>query len=138
MILSRSTVITISCERISQDTEVLTTKHTRRQREHWGSLEIEMVGKHKKRLDLVRVLVLSLAVLFVLFAAQGLSHSHPSGRADAACQVCQAVHIGSAPKTVTSLLFSPLVATGYVQPFIVTIHQELFFHDSPSRAPPTA
>ena len=97
-----------------------------------------MVGKSKTRHGQVRVVALILAVLFVVFVAQGLSHSHPSGRADAACQVCQAAHISSAPKSLTPSPFSPLVATGYVQPFIVTIHQELFFHDSPSRAPPTA
>src|SRR5450755_633423 len=99
-----------------------------------------MVSKFKKSRGHVRAVALTLAVLFVfiVFVSQGLSHSHPSGRADAACQVCQAAHIGSAPKSLTPSLFSPLVATGYVQPFIVTIHQELFSHDSPSRAPPTA
>jgi hypothetical protein len=25
-----------------------------------------------------------------------------------------------------------------VQPFLLTLHEELFFHDSPSRAPPSA
>jgi hypothetical protein len=103
-----------------------------------GYSEIGMIGKNKTRWDWVRVLVLSLTALFVLFVAQGLSHSHANGRADAACQVCQAAHIGSAPKVLTPSLSSPLIATGYVQPFIVAIHEELFSHGSPSRAPPTA
>jgi hypothetical protein len=97
-----------------------------------------MAGKHNARLDWVRVLALSLVVLFVLFAAQAPIHSHAKGQNEAACQVCQAAHIGSAPKALTPSLFSPLLAIGYVQPFVVTIHQELFFHDAPSRAPPTA
>jgi hypothetical protein len=97
-----------------------------------------MLGKHKTRLALVRVLALSLAVLFVLFVGQALNHSHARGQNEAACQVCQAAHIGSGPKALTPSLFSPLLAIGYVQPFIVTIHQEFFFHDAPSRAPPTA
>jgi hypothetical protein len=96
-----------------------------------------MVGKHNERLNLARVLALALAVLFVLFVGQALSHSHAKGQSEAACQVCQAAHIGSAPKALAPSLFSPLLAIGYVQPFVVTIHQEFFFHDSPSRAPPT-
>jgi hypothetical protein len=39
---------------------------------------------------------------------------------------------------VAPTLFSPLLAIGFVRPFVVTIHQELFSHDSPSRAPPSA
>jgi hypothetical protein len=96
-----------------------------------------MVGKDKTRLDLVRVLALSLAVLFVLFVGQALNHFHARGQNDADCQVCQAAHIGSGPKALTSL-FSPLLAIGYVHPLVVTIYQEFFFHDAPSRAPPSA
>ena len=108
------------------------------QREHRGSLKIEMVGKHKTRLDLVRVLALSLTVLFVLFVGQALNHSHTRGQDEAACQVCQAAHIGSGPKALAPSLFSPLLAIGYIHPFVVTIYQEFFFHDAPSRAPPSA
>jgi hypothetical protein len=97
-----------------------------------------MAGKYKTRPDLVRVLALSVVVLFVLFVAQTLDHSHTKGQNEAACQVCQAAHIGSGPRALTPSLFSPLLAIGYVQPFVVTIHQEFFFHDAPSRAPPTA
>jgi hypothetical protein len=97
-----------------------------------------MAGKYKTRPDLVRVLALSVVVLFVLFVAQALDHSHTKGQNEAACQVCQAAHIGSGPRALTPSLFSPLLAIGYVQLFVVTIHQEFFFHDAPSRAPPTA
>ena len=97
-----------------------------------------MADKYKTRSDWVGVLALSLAVLFVLFVAQALDHSHAKGQNEAACQVCQAAHIGAGPKALTPSLFSPLLAIGYVQPFVVTIHQEFFFHDAPSRAPPTA
>ncbi len=97
-----------------------------------------MVCKHKMRLDLVRVLALSLAALFVVFVAQALDHSHAKGQDEAACQVCQAVHIGSGPKALAPSLFSPLLAIGYVQPFVATNYQEFFFHDAPSRAPPSA
>jgi hypothetical protein len=97
-----------------------------------------MVGKHKTRLDLVRVLAFSLAVLFVLFIGQALDHSHAKGQNEAACQICQAVHIGSGPKALGPSLFSPFLAIGYVQPFVVTIYQKFFFHDAPSRAPPSA
>ena len=97
-----------------------------------------MLGKHNTRLDLVRVLALSMAVLFVLFVGQALNHFHARGQNEAACQVCQAAHIGAAQKALNPSLFSPLLAIGYVRPFVVTIHQEFFFHDAPSRAPPAA
>ena len=97
-----------------------------------------MVGKHNQRLNLARVLALALAVLFVLFSAQAQGHSHEKGQNEATCQVCQAAHIGSAPASVGLSLFTPLSAGGYVEPFVVAFHQELFFHDCPSRAPPAA
>jgi hypothetical protein len=86
---------------------------------------------------LVRVFALTLAVLFVLFVGLAVSHSHAKGQIEGACQICQAAHVGSAPAAGTTSLVSPLLETGYIQPLILTIHQEFFFHDSPSRAPPT-
>lgn len=97
---------------------------------------IEMHYRHKSRGDLVRVLALTLAVWSVLFAAQALTHSHGKARSEAACHVCQAAHVG-VPIAGPELLSSPLFVAGCVQPFLVTIHLELFFHDSSSRAPPT-
>jgi Protein of unknown function (DUF2946) len=93
---------------------------------------------HKTRSNWVRVFALTLAVVSVLFVAQALSHSHANGQNDATCQVCQAAHVGPAPAAGTASLITPLLATGYVHAFILTIHQEFLFHDSPSRAPPTA
>ncbi|MDP9339809.1 MAG: hypothetical protein M3P45_13180 [Acidobacteriota bacterium] len=92
----------------------------------------------KTKLRLSRALAFSLAIVFVMFIAQALGHSHAKGQTEAACHVCQAAHLGSAPAGGSELLSSPLSAAGYLQPFIVTIHQELFGYDSPSRAPPTA
>jgi hypothetical protein len=97
-----------------------------------------MVAGHKTTSHWVRVFALTLAVLSVLFVAQALIHTHAKGQNEAACQVCQAANLGAAPTAGTASLVSPVLATEYVQPFVVTIHQEFFFHDSPSRAPPTA
>jgi hypothetical protein len=97
-----------------------------------------MLGKHNTRLDLVRVLALFMAVLFFLFVGQALNHFHARGQNEAACQVCQAAQIWSGPKALTPSLFSPLLAIGYIHPFVVRIYQEYFFHDAPSRAPPSA
>jgi hypothetical protein len=97
-----------------------------------------MGSRHKTRSDWVRVFALTVALLSVLFVAQALSHSHAKGQNEAACQICQAAHVGSAPTAGIASLVSPLLATEYVQPFVVGIHQEFFFDDSPSRAPPTA
>jgi Zn-dependent protease with chaperone function len=101
-------------------------------------VRIEMGDKHKAKHGLLRMLAFALAVLFVVFSAQAMGHSHEKGQNEATCQVCQAAHIGSAPAPVTPSLFIPLSATEYIAPFLVTFHQELFSHDSPSRAPPTA
>jgi hypothetical protein len=97
-----------------------------------------MTGNRRTTRDLVRLLAFTLAVLSVLFLSQVSLHSHAKGQTEANCQVCQAAHLGAAPTLGSVSLSSPLLATGYVQPFILTIHQDLFFHDSPSRAPPTA
>ena len=97
-----------------------------------------MLGKQHVQRYLARALAFALAMLFVLFVAQGLTHSHPKGQSEAACQVCQAAHISAGPKSLTGSLVGPLHVSGYVQPFAVTIHHELFFHDSASRAPPSA
>jgi hypothetical protein len=77
-------------------------------------------------------------MLFVLFVAQAASHSHAKGQNEATCQVCQAAHLGPAPQAGILLLHAHLLSTGYVQPFRSGFHEELFFHDSPSRAPPSA
>jgi len=98
----------------------------------------KMGANHKTSHGLVRMLALALALLFVVFCSQAVGHSHENGQSEATCQVCQAAHIGSAPAAVAPLLFAPLSITGYVEPFVVSFHQELYFHDCPSRAPPTA
>jgi hypothetical protein len=95
-------------------------------------------NKHKTKSDWARVFALTLAALAVLFVAQSLTHTHANGQNEAACQVCQAAHVGAAPEAGTASLVTPLVVTGYVCSFVVTFHQEFLFHDSPSRAPPTA
>src|ERR1700722_17807441 len=97
-----------------------------------------MDAKHKSKYAWVRLLVFALAVLFVVFSAQAQGHSHEKGQNEATCQVCQAAHIGSAAGSVTQSLFTPLPASGYVEPFVVAFQQELFLLDCPSRAPPTA
>jgi len=97
-----------------------------------------MVDRAKMRRNLARLLAFSLVLLFVVFVSQVASHSHAKGQNEATCQVCQAAHLGPAPQAGILLLQAPLLSTGYVQPFLPALHEELFFHDSPSRAPPTA
>src|SRR4030088_709270 len=94
--------------------------------------------KAQARGDLLRVMALTLAIFSILFLSQVLNHSHAKGQNEANCQVCQAAHLVS-PLTASALAYhAPLFAAGYVQPFVLKFHQELFFHDSPSRAPPSA
>ncbi len=96
-----------------------------------------MVGKHNERLNLARVLALALAVLFVLFVGQALTHFHAKGQSEAACQVCQAAHLGPILPAGPLSVHIPLQAVGYVEPFVDSYDDESFFHDSPSRAPPS-
>jgi hypothetical protein len=97
-----------------------------------------MLSRPTPMRSLVRVAAIALAFLFVVFGAQAASHSHNNVQDEASCQICQVAHIGSAPAPATLSLFTPILASGYVQPFILKFYQELFFHDSPSRAPPIA
>jgi DUF2946 family protein len=97
-----------------------------------------MVDRPNTRRSLARLLAFSLALLFLVFIAQAASHSHEKGQNEAACQVCQAAHLGPVAQAGILLLHAPLTAAGYVQPFLSTFHEEFFFHDSPSRAPPAA
>src|SRR5215472_17705502 len=97
-----------------------------------------MVDRPKTRGRLPKLLAFSLAVLFLLFVFQAASHLHANGQGEATCQVCQAAHLGPAPQAAMLLLQAPLQLAGYAQPFLVAFHEELFFHDSPSRAPPSA
>lgn len=97
-----------------------------------------MVDGAKIRGNLSRLLAFSLALVFLVFISQVASHSHAKGQNEATCQVCQAAHLGPVPQTGILLAHAPLLSTGYVQPFLSALHEELFFHDSPSRAPPAA
>jgi hypothetical protein len=97
-----------------------------------------MMDRPNIRGRLARLLAFSLALLFLVFIAQAASHSHEKGQNEAACQVCQAAHLGPVAQAGILLLQAPLLSTGYVQPFLSALHDELFFHDSRPRAPPSA
>jgi hypothetical protein len=97
-----------------------------------------MGDEHNTRRGLTRGFVLTLAVLSVLLLTQALTHSHEKEQTEAACHICQAAHFGAAPTAGVELPSIPLLAAGYFQPFVAALHQELFFHDCPFRAPPIA
>jgi hypothetical protein len=96
-----------------------------------------MNPRYKTSNSWVRLLAFGLAVLSILFVVQAQTHWHANSQDEAACQVCQVAHVGSAPTPIAPLLLAPLLTTGYIEPFVASFHQELFFHDSPSRAPPS-
>ena len=97
-----------------------------------------MTEESTKHRTLLRVAALSLTVAFALFVAQAAVHTHDAGQNEAACQVCQAGHLGPLVQAESLLAHAPLTATGYIEPFVAAFHEEPFFHDSPSRAPPAA
>jgi hypothetical protein len=81
---------------------------------------------------------LALASFLVLFLVQVVIHGHDKGQNEAACWICHASHVGSGPDVNAFLLSAPLLPDGRAHTGDVAFHIELFFHDSPSRAPPAA
>lgn len=97
-----------------------------------------MVDGPKTKRSLARLFAFGLAAVLVVFVAQVAAHSHANGQNEATCQVCHAAHLGPTSEAGTLSLHAPLLSAGYVQPFLPAFHEELFFYDSPSRAPPSA
>jgi hypothetical protein len=96
-----------------------------------------MAFRVKNTTNWTRVLTLVTVVLFFGFVTQVVAHTHQSGQPETTCQVCQAAHLGSTlPSETLSLSVTPQCA-GYVEPLVAAYHDEFFFHDSPSRAPPS-
>ena len=59
---------------------------------------------------MVTAFAVALALLCFSVLTQTLAHTHAKGENEAACQVCQAAHLGSAPTTLAELLSSPVLA----------------------------
>jgi len=94
-------------------------------------LKGKIIGKHARALALV------LAVVVVVFLTQVTVHTHANGQDETTCQVCQAAHLGPVLPSGTLLSAVGPLPVGYVEPFVVSVHGEFFFRDSPSRAPPS-
>jgi hypothetical protein len=95
-----------------------------------------MVGLHNSRPS-SKVSALVLAMLFIVFVAGAVAHSHGNGHADGACQVCHAGHLSAPQQALPQGLFAPLIAVGDVRQFVLSVHQESFLRESASRAPPS-
>jgi hypothetical protein len=87
---------------------------------------------------IARTLAIALACCLVLFVVQVVVHGHEKGHNEAACRVCHAAHLGSAPAINAFLLAAPVASNDGVREIAVQFHKELFAHDAPSRAPPAA
>jgi hypothetical protein len=96
-----------------------------------------MAGGDKTKPTINRALALALAVVFLVFLVQVASHSHEKGKSEATCQVCQAARANSYPPFGASSAQIHLQQLGYPEPFALAFHQEFFFQDCPSRAPPS-
>jgi hypothetical protein len=90
------------------------------------------------RSHFARMLALGLACCVMVLLVQFVVHGHDKGHNEAACRVCHAAHLGSAPAISTFLLDAPLEPNGHVHEISVKFHKELLAHDAPSRAPPVA
>jgi uncharacterized membrane protein affecting hemolysin expression len=96
-----------------------------------------MWSKNTFRQGLVRVMAVALALTALIFVVQTVSHIHPDGQEQAACQLCQIAHTGI---VATANAPVPIVASEstwqVVQPTL-TIYQQDFSFGFPARAPPT-
>lgn len=101
-----------------------------------GLSRLEMAVWAKTAGPFTRVLVFTLAWMFVLFFTRTTSHVHQNGQDEASCQVCQAAHIAPAPLAVSAAPYT-LIALEYVRPDTLTFDLELFFGDCDSRGPPS-
>ena len=79
----------------------------------------------------------ALAVVALIFLVQAVSHSHPDGQEQAACQLCQIAHTGIVATAAVCVPFAALVPTGPVEQPTLFLHEEDFSFGSPARAPPT-
>src|SRR6516164_8595472 len=94
-----------------------------------------MFSRPNSSRQLLRLFALVAAALSVLFVIQVSTHSHANGQDEISCKVCHLAHV-SLLRPVTLGLHAPTLVTGYARPFVPSIHQDLFFEDSASRAPP--
>jgi hypothetical protein len=99
---------------------------------------VQMRDRHTTGVGLNKIVALTLAALSIFVLTHVLSHSHRNGRTEAGCQLCQAAHARSLPTGEMQPDAVPLVAVGYVQPFIASFHETFLPQYSPSRAPPVA
>jgi hypothetical protein len=96
-----------------------------------------MPATHPFLRRLGRPLALLLAVFSFVFFLQVTAHAHLSGVDESACRLCQVAHVAVSPAVATLTLSVPLVPFGQVTISETAVHFELFFAQSPSRAPPS-
>jgi hypothetical protein len=96
-----------------------------------------MWSKITLRQGLVRVMAVALALTALMFIVQAVSHIHPDGQEQAACQLCQITHTGIVASANAPMPIAPLVSTGPVVHPTLTVLEEDFSFGFPARAPPT-
>ena len=86
---------------------------------------------------LAKPLAVTLALLSFLFLLQVTPHSHANGQDEAACRLCQVVHLGVAPAVAALVLSVSLVSLGKVVAQVTCSYRETVSSHFPSRAPPS-
>ncbi len=86
--------------------------------------------------QVTRILTFVLAIVSVVFLAQLVPHAHANGQDEAACRLCQVVHLGVAIGIVALALAAVLVCVGSVPAPAIAGYSRIFTAHSPSRAPP--
>jgi hypothetical protein len=94
------------------------------------------VAGHPYLRRLAKPLACVLAICALTFLLQIAPHSHSNSQDEAACRVCQAAHLGVSPAVRLPNLSVPLMSFGAVAKVVPPALADLFFEQSPSRAPP--
>ena len=95
-----------------------------------------MLCRPTPKRSLVRVIAIALAFLFVVFGSQAASHFHNNAQDEASCRHLRKRHTSALLQHPPLLLFTPILASGYVQPFVLKVLSRAFFYDSPPWSPP--
>jgi dipeptide/tripeptide permease len=106
-----------------------------------GEQDLRGIGKKRARRvwrdhRVVVSAALALALVSFFFLLQVVPHEHANGQDDPACRICQIAHAPIAPAVCAMLLSLVLLYFGEIFVSVHVSFTELFFLQSPSRAPP--
>lgn len=93
------------------------------------------IGRKSER-RLAKALAIALTLICLIFLLHVAPHGHANSQDEAACLLCQAVHVSATPAPSSIVPCVPLVPIGEVVPAIIPLTIESFIRHSDPRGPP--